>query len=143
MESLLLRVLLLVLFLVEVPAGVLGAGPIGKKTNITAVYIFGDSIVDPGNNNHRLTEAKANFPPYGQDFPGGVPTGRFSNGLVPGDLFGMHARRDYLFLLYYSAVLYVYQHALSDKTGTQQIQKKCIHILLSELSSLNKEMMAR
>jgi hypothetical protein len=35
-----------------------------------------------------LTAAKANFPPYGQDFPGGVATGRFSNGLVPGDLFG-------------------------------------------------------
>lgn len=48
--------------------------------------MFGDSIVDPGNNNNRLTEAKANFPPYGQDFPGGVATGRFSNGLVPGDL---------------------------------------------------------
>nr|CAB3467657.1 unnamed protein product [Digitaria exilis] len=53
---------------------------------ISAVFMFGDSIVDPGNNNHRLTEAKANFPPYGQDFPGGVATGRFSNGLVPGDL---------------------------------------------------------
>jgi hypothetical protein len=92
MESLLLPLLLLPLLLVQVPAGVRGAGPIGrKKTNIAAVYIFGDSIVDPGNNNHRLTEAKANFPPYGQDFPGGVPTGRFSNGLVPGDLFGMHA----------------------------------------------------
>jgi hypothetical protein len=50
--------------------------------------MFGDSIVDPGNNNNRITEAKANFPPYGQDFPGGVATGRFSNGLVPGDLLG-------------------------------------------------------
>jgi hypothetical protein len=52
--------------------------------------MFGDSIVDPGNNNNRLTEAKANFPPYGQDFPGGVATGRFSNGLVPGDLLGTY-----------------------------------------------------
>jgi hypothetical protein len=63
-----------------------GAG--ATKQRIPAIFMFGDSIVDPGNNNNRLTEAKANFPPYGQDFPGGVATGRFSNGLVPGDLLG-------------------------------------------------------
>ncbi|KAK3132560.1 hypothetical protein QOZ80_6AG0524470 [Eleusine coracana subsp. coracana] len=81
----LLRVLLLVQLLLQVPEGVHGAGSIGKM-NISAIYIFGDSIVDPGNNNNRITEAKANFPPYGQDFPGGIATGRFSNGLVPGDM---------------------------------------------------------
>ncbi|XP_062227606.1 GDSL esterase/lipase EXL1-like [Phragmites australis] len=74
----LLFVLLPVVLVVLLP-GVHG----GKK--FSAVFMFGDSIVDPGNNNHRLTEAKANFPPYGQDFPGGVATGRFSNGKVPGD----------------------------------------------------------
>ncbi|CAL5047859.1 unnamed protein product [Urochloa decumbens] len=58
----------------------------GEFQKISAIFMFGDSIVDPGNNNHRPTEARANFPPYGQDFPGGVATGRFSNGLVPGDL---------------------------------------------------------
>ncbi|TVU10707.1 hypothetical protein EJB05_44251 [Eragrostis curvula] len=85
---LVLRVLLLlqVAVVAVLPAGTRGAGTIGK-TNISAVFIFGDSIVDPGNNNHRITEAKANFPPYGQDFPGGIATGRFSNGKVPGDLF--------------------------------------------------------
>uniref|UniRef100_A0ACD5ZYU2 Uncharacterized protein n=1 Tax=Avena sativa TaxID=4498 RepID=A0ACD5ZYU2_AVESA len=56
------------------------------KTKISSVFVFGDSIVDPGNNNNRLTEAKADFPPYGQDFPGGKATGRFSNGRVPGDM---------------------------------------------------------
>lgn len=61
-----------------------------SKKNVSAVFIFGDSIVDPGNNNHRLTEAKANFPPYGQDFPGRKPTGRFSNGRVPGDMLGTY-----------------------------------------------------
>ncbi|OEL20941.1 GDSL esterase/lipase EXL1 [Dichanthelium oligosanthes] len=64
--------------------GVHGAATAGDK-KISAIFMFGDSIVDPGNNNNRITEAKANFPPYGQDFPGGVATGRFSNGLVPGD----------------------------------------------------------
>ncbi|WVZ80705.1 hypothetical protein U9M48_028162 [Paspalum notatum var. saurae] len=62
--------------------GVASAG----EQKISSIFLFGDSIVDPGNNNNRFTEAKANFPPYGRDFPGGVATGRFSNGLVPGDL---------------------------------------------------------
>lgn len=72
-------------FLPEVVHGAATAG----DQKISAIFMFGDSIVDPGNNNNRFTEAKANFPPYGQDFPGGVATGRFSNGLVPGDLLGM------------------------------------------------------
>ncbi|XP_039806157.1 GDSL esterase/lipase EXL1-like isoform X2 [Panicum virgatum] len=67
------------------PQVVHGAASAGQQ-KISAIFMFGDSIVDPGNNNNRFTEAKANFPPYGQDFPGGVATGRFSNGLVPGDL---------------------------------------------------------
>ncbi|KAL2939734.1 hypothetical protein RDABS01_001182 [Bienertia sinuspersici] len=53
---------------------------------ITAIYVFGDSTVDPGNNNH-LPRAlfRANHLPYGEDFPGRVPTGRFSNGLIAPD----------------------------------------------------------
>ncbi|KAK3231872.1 hypothetical protein Dsin_003753 [Dipteronia sinensis] len=51
-----------------------------------AVIFFGDSTVDPGNNNHLLLSlAKSNFPPYGRDFIGGVATGRFSNGKIPSD----------------------------------------------------------
>ncbi|MCL7031105.1 hypothetical protein MKW94_012243, partial [Papaver nudicaule] len=53
---------------------------------VPALLVFGDSIVDPGNNNNLPTIAKCNFLPYGQDFMGGKPTGRFSNGKVPGDL---------------------------------------------------------
>jgi hypothetical protein len=64
----------------------IGAGT--GKGKISAVFMFGDSMVDPGNNNNRITEAKADFPPYGQDFPGGKATGRFSNGKVPGDMLG-------------------------------------------------------
>ena len=55
---------------------------------IPAVIIFGDSIVDTGNNNNLATIAKCNFPPYGKDFPGQIPTGRFGNGKVPPDLIG-------------------------------------------------------
>ncbi|XWS25935.1 hypothetical protein CRYUN_Cryun27aG0109900 [Craigia yunnanensis] len=53
---------------------------------IPAVIVFGDSIVDAGNNNDLQTLIRCNFLPYGQDFDGGVPTGRFCNGKVPSDL---------------------------------------------------------
>ncbi|GJZ05519.1 GDSL esterase/lipase [Tanacetum coccineum] len=47
-------------------------------------FIFGDSLLDVGNNNALKTGAKANYLPYGIDFPQG-PTGRFSNGLNTAD----------------------------------------------------------
>ncbi|XP_058201169.1 GDSL esterase/lipase At1g29670-like [Rhododendron vialii] len=46
---------------------------------VPCLFILGDSLFDNGNNNDLVTEAKANYPPYGIDFPQG-PTGRFSNG---------------------------------------------------------------
>ncbi|KAL2907184.1 hypothetical protein RDABS01_005894 [Bienertia sinuspersici] len=56
---------------------------------VPAIIVFGDSIVDSGNNNYIATLVKINFPPYGRDFPGGVSTGRYSNGKIPSDFFGM------------------------------------------------------
>ncbi|CAM0144553.1 unnamed protein product [Urochloa decumbens] len=53
---------------------------------VTAVIVFGDSIVDPGNNNGLATLIKANHPPYGKDFINHEATGRYSNGLIPTDL---------------------------------------------------------
>ncbi|GLT25783.1 hypothetical protein SLA2020_008920 [Shorea laevis] len=47
---------------------------------VPALVIFGDSVVDVGNNNNLYTLIKANFPPYGRDFVNHLPTGRFSNG---------------------------------------------------------------
>ncbi|KAL8138900.1 hypothetical protein V2J09_004901 [Rumex salicifolius] len=45
-------------------------------------FLFGDSLVDAGNNNYLFTLSKANSPPYGIDFAAtnGRPTGRFTNG---------------------------------------------------------------
>ncbi|XP_004296046.1 PREDICTED: GDSL esterase/lipase At2g30220-like [Fragaria vesca subsp. vesca] len=55
-----------------------------------AILVFGDSTVDTGNNNYLNTSFKGNHYPYGQDFPGHVTTGRFSNGkLVPDFLASM------------------------------------------------------
>lgn len=53
--------------------------------NVPALVVFGDSSVDAGNNNQIPTIARSNFEPYGRDFVGGQPTGRFSNGRVPTD----------------------------------------------------------
>ncbi|TKY73734.1 GDSL esterase/lipase [Spatholobus suberectus] len=52
-----------------------------------AMFVFGDSLVDNGNNNHLNSLAKANFAPYGIDFSEG-PTGRFSNGKTLTDILG-------------------------------------------------------
>lgn len=62
---------------------------IPENETVPAVMVFGDSIVDSGNNNDLITMAKCNFPPYGRDFMGGKPTGRFSNGRIPSDLIGI------------------------------------------------------
>ncbi|KAK7337978.1 hypothetical protein VNO77_18572 [Canavalia gladiata] len=51
-----------------------------------AFFVFGDSLVDSGNNNYLATTARADSPPYGIDFPTRRATGRFSNGLNIPDL---------------------------------------------------------
>ncbi|CAN6443567.1 unnamed protein product [Victoria cruziana] len=52
---------------------------------VPCCFIFGDSLSDSGNNNHLPTLARADYRPYGIDFPQG-PTGRFSNGLIVPDV---------------------------------------------------------
>ncbi|XP_020970367.1 GDSL esterase/lipase 7-like [Arachis ipaensis] len=49
-----------------------------------ALYLFGDSLLDSGNNNFLPTIAKANYLPYGSNFAIG-PTGRFTNGRTVAD----------------------------------------------------------
>ncbi|KAH7564992.1 hypothetical protein JRO89_XS09G0100100 [Xanthoceras sorbifolium] len=55
------------------------------KFDVPALYVFGDSTVDSGNNNFLPSISKANFPPFGIDFADGKPTGRFSNGRTEAD----------------------------------------------------------
>ena len=57
------------------------------QVRVPCFFIFGDSLVDNGNNNDILTLARANYQPYGVDFPQG-PTGRFSNGRTVVDVLG-------------------------------------------------------
>ncbi|TKY57614.1 GDSL esterase/lipase EXL3 [Spatholobus suberectus] len=77
-----LRFTLLLLFVCCKTKALLKLPP---NVSVPAVFVFGDSVVDTGNNNNRTTFARSNFPPYGRDFEGGIPTGRFSNGKVPSD----------------------------------------------------------
>ncbi|XP_028752061.1 GDSL esterase/lipase At5g33370-like [Neltuma alba] len=51
-----------------------------KAEGARAFFVFGDSLVDNGNNNYLATTARADAPPYGIDYPTRRPTGRFSNG---------------------------------------------------------------
>ncbi|KAK7303673.1 hypothetical protein RJT34_14586 [Clitoria ternatea] len=51
-----------------------------------ANFVFGDSLVDAGNNNYIASLSKANYIPFGIDF--GRPTGRFTNGRTIVDIIG-------------------------------------------------------
>ncbi|KAH9297685.1 hypothetical protein KI387_029367, partial [Taxus chinensis] len=55
-----------------------------------AAFIFGDSLVDPGNNRYIASISRADWSPYGVDFaPSGFrPTGRFTNGRTLSDIIG-------------------------------------------------------
>ncbi|XP_043701861.1 GDSL esterase/lipase At5g45960 [Telopea speciosissima] len=85
--DLLLVLLLLLLFLFVAQTQAL-LKP--KNSNFSAIYVFGDSTVDPGNNNHIDTIFRSNFPPYGRDFPNQLPTGRFSDGRIPTDFIASY-----------------------------------------------------
>ncbi|TMW86657.1 hypothetical protein EJD97_021050 [Solanum chilense] len=65
-----------------------------------AFFVFGDSLVDNGNNNYLVTSARADSPPYGIDYPTHRATGRFSNGLNIPDIIseqlGMEPTLPYL-----------------------------------------------
>ncbi|KAF9610016.1 hypothetical protein IFM89_019656 [Coptis chinensis] len=56
-------------------------GIFAPQAEARAFFVFGDSLVDSGNNNYLLTTARADAYPYGIDYPTHRATGRFSNGL--------------------------------------------------------------
>lgn len=84
--SLMLRLILLLVLSMRTK----GLVKLPPNVSIPAVIGFGDSIIDPGNNNKIKTLIKCNFPPYGKDFEGGIPTGRFCNGKIPSDMLGTY-----------------------------------------------------
>lgn len=71
---------------------------------VPALIAFGDSIVDTGNNNYLTTVVKANFPPYGREYPGHKATGRFSDGKITVDFLGT-VRMCLFFLFFYLKIV--------------------------------------
>ncbi|KAJ9179981.1 hypothetical protein P3X46_008290 [Hevea brasiliensis] len=65
---------------------VLTPASFAPQAEARAFFVFGDSLVDNGNNNYLATTARADAPPYGIDTPTHRATGRFSNGLNIPDL---------------------------------------------------------
>ena len=60
-----------------------------SSTFPAASFVFGDSLVDVGNNNYIGSLARANYGANGVDFPGGgKATGRFCNGRTVPDIIG-------------------------------------------------------
>ncbi|KAL9231264.1 hypothetical protein vseg_006512 [Gypsophila vaccaria] len=53
-----------------------------SQSSVPALYALGDSLVDNGNNNWLpvFFYAKADYTPYGTDYPQGIATGRVTNG---------------------------------------------------------------
>lgn len=66
-----------------------------QQPQVPCYFIFGDSLVDNGNNNQLSSLARADYLPYGIDFPRG-PTGRFSNGKTTVDVVGMYISLSYV-----------------------------------------------
>ena len=58
-----------------------------QTKNKAALFIFGDSVFDVGNNNYFNSAGRANYFPYGETFFK-YPTGRFSNGRLIPDFIG-------------------------------------------------------
>lgn len=68
-----------------------GTEDANAAAGLGASFLFGDSLVDAGNNNYLPTLSKANIPPNGIDFKpsGGNPSGRYTNGRTIGDIVGI------------------------------------------------------
>ncbi|KAG2709499.1 hypothetical protein I3760_05G242600 [Carya illinoinensis] len=86
MEKLFLITVLLVLF--KLPSFV-------TPDYVPAIFAFGDSILDAGNNRFiKNCTAQANFPPYGSTYFH-HPTGRFTNGRTVADLISQYIGIDF------------------------------------------------
>ncbi|TQD84378.1 hypothetical protein C1H46_030087 [Malus baccata] len=88
MASRLFLLMSLIISFLFSPSNLLGF-TVTEARVVPAMYVFGDSLVDVGNNNYlQFSFAKANFPHNGLDFPTKQPTGRFCNGKNAADLLG-------------------------------------------------------
>ncbi|CAN0855358.1 GDSL esterase/lipase At4g16230 [Linum grandiflorum] len=86
MGSLASRVLTVLLLSTLIASGIrLAVGGCDCRPNVVN-FVFGDSLVDSGNNNYIVSLSKADYLPNGIDF--GKPTGRYTNGRTIVDVIG-------------------------------------------------------
>ncbi|XP_031487224.1 GDSL esterase/lipase At1g71691-like isoform X4 [Nymphaea colorata] len=103
------------------------------ESNVQAMFVFGDSIVEAGNNVFLDTAAKCNYFPYGVDFPSGV-TGRCTNGKTPADLLGLLLGLPHLLPVFYdpqtrgSSILAGVNYA-SDGAGILDSTRQSQHVI--------------
>lgn len=112
-----------------------------ENITIPALFAFGDSVFDTGNNNGIRTIVKANFPPYGRDFPGGKPTGRFSNGKIATDIIGIQYYLNFLFQFLISVFLHsiltqlhnllygVVRHFINPRVASLRPQETFVYLI--------------
>ncbi|KAE8794373.1 GDSL esterase/lipase [Hordeum vulgare] len=102
------------------PALGLAPGPAPERL-VPAMFVFGDSTVDVGNNNllpDCTPACRANYPQYGVDYPSQEPTGRFSNGFNLADQLGavkiffplQFWHLNYVLALFLSKMTYLLEH---------------------------------
>ncbi|KAG6720754.1 hypothetical protein I3842_03G076800 [Carya illinoinensis] len=84
-----------------------------------ALYVFGDSLLDSGNNNVLPTLAKADYLPYGVDFAEGA-TGRFTNGRTVADYIA-----EFLGLPYSPPYMSIERPLASQLTGLNYASASC------------------
>jgi phospholipase/lecithinase/hemolysin len=77
---------------------------LSSQAEARAFIVFGDSLVDNGNNDYLATTARADSYPYGIDYPTHRPTGRFSNGLNIPDIISRVLRTFVLFVVVHDFV---------------------------------------
>ncbi|XP_056689242.1 GDSL esterase/lipase At5g45950 isoform X2 [Spinacia oleracea] len=98
------------------------------KHRLSSLLVFGDSSVDPGNNNRITTTMKSNFLPYGMDFVGGRPTGRFCDGKLGTDFVGFLdpniTKEDLLHAVSFASAGSGYDDLTSNLTQTISLSKQ-------------------
>lgn len=106
---------------------------------VPAMYVFGDSLVDVGNNNYlNFSAAKANFYPNGIDFPTGKPTGRFCNGKNPADFLaekvGLASAPSYLSISKNRSHAYNINTGINFASGGATIIPQSNQIIITSIS---------
>lgn len=85
-----------------------------QSSSVPALYVFGDSLVDVGNNNYiNSSSYKSNFPHNGIDFPTGA-TGRFSNGKNAADFVGNYYYK-YLLAMFKNYLIVIFFRVLQTQ----------------------------